>query len=161
MKSFNTEVIQRLYNNKERNQPNYLIKDNYWKSPSFGKLPYRRGAVFAFWLDNQILKKSRYTRSLDDLMRELRQICLKPGQKFTDERFLELVQNYLHEDLSYLFQKHILSGADLPLTKQDMIEGFDVDNSQLFPVLKATGPSDALRARYLNAKPASKAVIRQ
>ncbi|WP_054410728.1 M1 family aminopeptidase [Hymenobacter sp. DG25A] len=161
VQTFNADVIQRLYKNPERNQPNYLIKDNYWKNPSFGKLPYRRGALFAFWLDNLILKRSGYTRSLDDLMRELRQACLPPDQKFTDERFLALAQTYLQEDISYEFQKYILTGADLPLTKQDLIEGFDVDTSQPVPVLKATGDGAALRERYLNPKPVGKAVARE
>jgi predicted metalloprotease with PDZ domain len=161
VKTFNDDVIQRLYKNPERNQPNYLIKDNYWKNSSFGKLPYRRGALFAFWLDNQILKATGYTRSLDDLMRELRQSCLQPGQKFTDERFLVLAQTYLHEDISYEFQKYILTGADLPLTSPDLMEGFAVDNSQPVPVLKLTGESTALRERYLNTKPAAKPVAQK
>ncbi|OON67697.1 peptidase [Hymenobacter sp. CRA2] len=161
VRDFNADVIQKLYANAERNQPNYLIKDNFWKSRSFEKLPYRRGAVFAFWLDNQILKRSNYTRSLDDLMRELRQACLPPGQQFTDERFLTLAKTYLHEDISYLFQKHILSGADLPLAKADLIEGFDVDAAQPVPTLKIIGAPATLRERYLGLKPAAKTVAQQ
>jgi predicted metalloprotease with PDZ domain len=147
---FNTEVIKTLYNNPERNQPNYLIKDNYWKSRKFEKLPYRRGALFAFWLDNQILRKSNYTKSLDDVMRELLKTCQLTQRKFTDEWFLAVVQPYVGQDLSYFFQKHILGGADLPLTTQELIDGFEVDSSQPVPVLKATQPSTAMRERYLN-----------
>ncbi|MCR5888288.1 hypothetical protein LRS06_11030 [Hymenobacter sp. J193] len=161
VKAFNEDVIQQLYKNPERNQPNYLIKDNYWKSRAFGKLPYRRGALFAFWLDNQILKRSGNTRSLDDLMRELRQACLPPGQTFTDERFLALAQAYLHEDISYEFQKYILHGADIPWTTPELIEGFSMDATQPIPVLKAAGPASALRERYLNTKVSTKPVARQ
>ncbi|WP_460676812.1 M61 metallopeptidase family protein [Hymenobacter coalescens] len=161
LKLFNTDVIRRLYNNPQRNQPNYLIKDHYWTNSSFGKLPYRRGALFAFWLDNRILRQSNYTHSLDDLMRELLRDCRQPGQQFTDERLLALAQRYLHEDISYFFQKHILSGADIAWTKADLIEGFDVDTSQPVPLIKATAPAAALRERYLNLKPAAPAVAAQ
>jgi predicted metalloprotease with PDZ domain len=158
---FNEDVLQRLYRNAERNQPNYLIKDHYWTSSSFGKLPYRRGAVFALWLDHQILRRSNYTRSLDDLMRELLQLCRQPGQKFTDELFLTVAQRYLREDISYEYQKYILGGADLPLCPEDLAEGLTVDNAGKVPVLRLSGPAAALRERYLNEKPALRPVARQ
>ncbi|WP_165699461.1 hypothetical protein [Hymenobacter jejuensis] len=51
-----------------------------------------------------------------------------------------------------------VGGADLPLTQQDLIEGFEVVTSQPVPVLKATMPSAALRERYLNPKAGVKPV---
>ncbi|WP_216818544.1 hypothetical protein [Solirubrum puertoriconensis] len=161
VKSFNSRIIKSLYNNPERNQPNYVLKENFWKSRSFETLAYRRGAVFAFWLDNQILKKSNYTRSLDNLMRDMLQACRQPGQKFTDERFLAMVQDYLHQDISAFFQKHILVGADLPLSSADLLEGFEVETVQGVPTLKITGNSSAVRERYLNTKPAAKSVAQK
>ncbi|QIX61909.1 peptidase [Hymenobacter sp. BT18] len=161
VKAFNEDIIQQLYKNPERNQPNYLIKDNFWKSRAFGKLPYRRGALFAFWIDNLILKRSGYTRSLDDLMRELRQACLLPGQSFNDERFLALAQTYLHEDISYEFQKYVLHGADIPWAGAELMEGFTMDTTQPIPVLKAAGPGPVLRERYLNAKAPARPVAQQ
>ncbi|WP_400193299.1 hypothetical protein [Hymenobacter sp. B81] len=161
LKAFNSDVIRRLYNNPQRNQPNYLIKDNYWQNPSFAKLPYRRGALFAFWLDNRILRKSNYTRSLDDLMRELLQACRQPGQQFTDERFLALAQRYLNEDISYAFQKYVLHGVDLPLDPAGLMEGLTVDTSGPAPVVKATAPAEVLQARYLTSPPAAKPVAAQ
>ncbi len=74
-KLFNAEVIKSHWKNPERNIPNYRIKDDFWKSRNVEKVPYRRGAIFAFWLDNQIMLKTQYKRSLDDLMREVLKTC--------------------------------------------------------------------------------------
>ncbi|MDY3316654.1 hypothetical protein PG630_04945 [Riemerella anatipestifer] len=46
--SFNTEVIKAHWENPERNKPNYVIKDDFWKSENVEKIPYRRGAILLF-----------------------------------------------------------------------------------------------------------------
>lgn len=135
-KLFGTEVIKSYWKNPERNIPNYKIKDDFWKSRNVEKVPYRRGAVFAFWLDNQIMIKTRYKKSLDDLMRELLKTCREKKVKFTDELFLEFVQKYLDEDISYFFQKHILNGEDIDLPKEKWIEGFSFQINGGIPQLE-------------------------
>ena len=100
------------------------------------KVPYRRGAIFAFWLDNQILLKSNYTKSLDDLMRELLKKCVAEHVLLTDELFLELATNYLDDDISYFFQKHILNGEDIDLLKEKWIEGFQFQFQDEIPQLQ-------------------------
>ncbi|NIF04805.1 peptidase [Chryseobacterium sp. Tr-659] len=122
---FNEEVIKNHWKNPQKNIPNYKIKDDFWKSRDVEKVPYRRGAIFAFWLDNQIMLKTDYKRSLDDLMRELLKISTEKKVKFTDELFLDLAQKYLGRDISYFFQKHIISGEDINLTQEKWINGFE------------------------------------
>ncbi|MCL8538366.1 peptidase [Chryseobacterium gallinarum] len=123
-KLFNHEILKAHWKNPERNIPNYKIKDDFWKSRNVEKIPYRRGAIFALWLDNQIILKTRYKKSLDDLMRDLLKTCKEKKIKFTDELFIEFVQKYLDQDISYFFQKHILNGEDIDLPKEKWIEGF-------------------------------------
>jgi predicted metalloprotease with PDZ domain len=137
LEDFNMEVLQAHWKNPERNKANFLIKDDFWKSRDVEKIPYRRGAIFAFWLDNQILVKSNYTKSLDDLMKELLQICETEQKKFDDELFLDLVQQYLQKDISYFFQKHILDGQDILFEKSDLIEGFTFEVENNLPKLNA------------------------
>ncbi|MBX2950584.1 MAG: peptidase [Crocinitomicaceae bacterium] len=136
LSSFNKEVIEQHWKNPERNIPNYSIKDDFWKSRNVEKVPYRRGAVFAFWLDNQILLKSNYTQSLDDLMRELLKKCVAENVLLTDELFLGLTEKYLNEDISYFFQKHILNGEDMDLLKEKWIEGFQFQLKDEIPQLQ-------------------------
>lgn len=131
LKLFNSEVLKNYWNNPQQNMPNYRIKDDFWKSGDVEKIPYRRGAIFAFWLDNQIMLKTHSKKSLDDLMRELLKICTEKNVKFTDELFLDLAQKYLSTDISYFFQKHIISGENIDLPKEKWIDGFEfkmIDN---------------------------------
>ncbi len=147
LEDFNVEVLQAHWKNPERNKANFIIKDDFWKSRDVEKIPYRRGAIFAFWLDNQILIKSNYTKSLDDLMKELLQICENEHKKFNDELFLDLVQKYLQKDISYFFQKHILDGQDILFEKSDLIEGFTFDIEKNLPKLNA---NKNVEKRYLS-----------
>jgi predicted metalloprotease with PDZ domain len=144
LNSFNKDVIEQHWKNPEKNIPNYKIKDNFWKSRNVEKVPYRRGAVFAFWLDNQILQKSNYKKSLDDLMRELLKRCTTENIPLTDELFLDLVEKYLDEDISYFFQKHILNGEDIDLLKEKWIEGFEFQIKDEIPQLQLINNNEAL-----------------
>lgn len=130
---FNTDIIKAHWENPERNKPNYVIKDDFWKSLNFEKIPYRRGAIFAFWLDNQILKKSNYTKSLDDLMRDILKTCTTENRKFTDELFLEIAQKYLDKDITYFFQKHIINGIDFEFKNEDLIDEFKIQYIEKIP----------------------------
>lgn len=133
-KSFNRDVIQAHYANPVRNEPNYLIVDDFWKSRDVEKIPYRRGALFAFWLDNKIMKTSNYTKSLDDLMRVLLAKCKAEDRMLSDEFFLEEARKFLNdEDVSYEFQKYILNGEDIPFTSNDLIDCFEVEMKDNVP----------------------------
>lgn len=136
VKEFNRNSFKAYWKNPEKNIANYLIKDSFWKIRHVEKVPYQRGAVFAFWLDNQIIKKSNYTKSLDDLMRELLKICVKENKLFTDELFLEVAEKYIGKDISYFFQKHILTGASLEIKNNELIEVFSIETKDGIPELK-------------------------
>lgn len=136
-KSFNRDLIQAHYANPERNKPNYVIVDDFWKSRDVEKIPYRRGALFAFWLDNKIMKTSDYTKSLDDLMRVLLVKCTLEERMLTDEFFLEEARKFLNdEDISYEFQKYILNGDDIPFTNDDLIDCFEVETLENVPQIQ-------------------------
>ena len=136
LESFNNEVIKAHFKNPNKNISNYILKDSFWLSRKIEKVPYRRGALFAFWIDNQIMLKSNYTKSLDDLMRDILHECTIKNQKFTDELFLTAVEKYLEKDISYFFQKHILTGVDIDFKNEQWIEGFRFDIQDGIPVLK-------------------------
>lgn len=125
--SFNEEVILAHYKNPEKNCPNYRIKDDFWKSRNIEKVPYRRGAIFAFWLDNKIMKLSNNQQSLDDLMRQLLSKCTSENVRLTDELFLTEASKFLKgQDISYEFQKYVLIGEDLPLEKSELLDCFEI-----------------------------------
>lgn len=143
IESFNKEVVKPHWENPEKNKPNYVIKDDFWKNKNIEKLPYRRGAIFAFYLDNQILKKSNYTKSLDDLMREILTICTTQNRKFTDDLFIDTLQKYLNQDISYFFQKHIINGEDLILKDEDLINDFKIIYENKTPVITSVNETSS------------------
>ena len=149
---FNKNIIEAHYKNPEKNKPNYAIKDNYWKDQNYQKLPYRKGALFAFWLDNQILKRSDYTKSLDNLMREILAKTRTQNTRLTDEWFLELAKPYLKEDITYFFQKHIISNVDFDFRADDLIDGLQIEYVGNIPVIQVRGDCDKVTNTYLNRK---------
>lgn len=131
---FNEEIFSQHYKNPKRNEPNYVVLDSFWTSRDVEKIPYRRGAIFAFWLDNKIMKASNYTKSLDDLMLELLEKCQCEDRKLSDELFLEAAMKFTNnEDISYEFQKYILNGEDIMFTPQDLIDCFTVEQKENVP----------------------------
>lgn len=133
---FNNDVISDHYENPKRNEPNYIVVDDFWLSRDVEKIPYRRGAIFAFWLDNKIMKATSYTKSLDDLMRILLQKSKTENKQLTDEWFLEEAQKFINmEDISYEFQKYIIIGEDLTLSSDDLIDCFRIEIIENVPQL--------------------------
>lgn len=121
---FNRNVVEELWMNPERNTPNYKIIEDYWKNRKLQRLPYSRGSLFALWLDHQILLKSNYTQSLDDLMRDMLKRCTENNERFSDELLIELAGKYLGRDITQFFQKHVIVGQDIDLVNEKWAEGF-------------------------------------
>lgn len=131
---FNEDVIKAHCKNPKRDIPNYQIQDGFWNSREVEKVPYRRGAIFAFWLDNQ-LKLNNKNESLDDFMRELLAICSVENTFFTDELFLDLVEKKLNRDITYFFQKHIINGEPIDWSKEKLIDGVKMEVVDSVPQL--------------------------
>ena len=70
-------------------------------------------------------------------MQELLKTCREKNLKFTDELLLELAQKYLDKDISYFFQKHILSGADIDPVNEKWISGFQFKTTDNIPQIQA------------------------
>lgn len=111
------ETIRLLEASPVKEAPNEEITyENFWSSREFEKLPYHRGKLFAFYLDQQIIAVSDGAHSLDDVMRDLLRAAREEGQKLTHEYFLKVVNGYLAADITPFFNRHIVEGQMLPLT---------------------------------------------
>ena len=110
------ETIRLLETSPVRGEPNSAITyETFWGSRDYEKLPYRRGMLFAFYLDQQIRAVSDKTKSLDNLMRDLLEEVRRSGARLNSGLFLEKARPYLVEDLAPFFEAHIEQGVPLPL----------------------------------------------
>ncbi len=112
------ENIRNLYSSPVKEAPNSDITyDTFWSSREYGKLPYYRGMLFAFCLDEMIQSDSEGTYSLDDVMRTFLKASTESGQKITHPYFIENVNRFLNGDITNFFEEHIEKGTWLPLTQ--------------------------------------------
>ena len=124
IKEFNG-FVKALYTNPVREMPNNeMTYDNFWSGKEgIQKLPYRRGAVLAFYLDNKIKQDSNGEKSLDNVLLDFKNDALKNGQKITHPYFIETVNKYLKEDIKPFFDKHIEEGKLYDL--ENIYKAFD------------------------------------
>ena len=105
------EFINVLYTSPVKEAPNSEITyDNFWSSWDYSNLPYKRGALFAFYLDHKIHKDSNGEKSLDNFMLSLKDDAVKNSQKINHEYFLKKVNAFLKEDITPFFDTHIEKG---------------------------------------------------
>jgi predicted metalloprotease with PDZ domain len=94
------EVFKSHYISDIRNTPNDSVFKNYWKMGDYNRLPYRRGAIFAFYLDCQIRLISQGAKSIRDLLRALALFRKeKPSDyEITLDDFIEQAAYFLPRD---------------------------------------------------------------
>lgn len=112
------ETINLLYTSPVRNAPNSDINyENFWESIDYEKLPYRRGALFAFYLDHKIKQDSQGKLSLDNLMLAIKDDAVNSNQKITHDYFIKKTNAFLKADISVFFNTHIEKGQLFNLEK--------------------------------------------
>ncbi|NNE03205.1 MAG: hypothetical protein HKN52_08560, partial [Eudoraea sp.] len=110
------ETMRNLYSSPVVAAPNSDINyENFWANPDYGKLPYYRGAVYAFLLDNWIVQNSGGEKNLDQLMRELLRDASEEGQKIEHGYWNSKLDQYLGSSSVEIFEEHIVGGEPFPL----------------------------------------------
>ena len=122
------KLSRSLYSSPVKNAKNEEINyKNYWSNRDYSKLPYYRGALFAFILDQKIQQDSEGKFSLDDLMLQIKSDALNKDQRLTHSYFINTANTFLKEDLSPFFDSYIIKGESLPIEALFQDFGFDFD----------------------------------
>lgn len=113
------KLFQSLYSSKIKNTPNDKIFENFWLLGDYAKLPYWRGCVFAFFLDNQISIATKGRANIRNLMLDLKEMVrIKTKKEFSNEEFINTVAKYLpKEEFTKYFQDFILEGISIPFNE--------------------------------------------
>lgn len=117
------------YKSSKRTMPNDSMNyRNFWSGDKeWEKLPYQRGCLYAFYLDNLIREKSKGKKSLDEFMREiLAEVDSHPGQKLDHAFFLSLLKTYTGKHTRKTFKKYIEQGELIDFSQTILPAGVQV-----------------------------------
>jgi predicted metalloprotease with PDZ domain len=114
-------TIRDLYASSISEVPNAEINyDNFWSDYEYSKLPYWRGAIFAFYLDQKIQQIGDGSQSLDHVMHQIYADATTKDQKLTHDYFIQVMDGFWEGDFESVFQKYIEEGQ-----KVDLVALFD------------------------------------
>jgi predicted metalloprotease with PDZ domain len=108
------KVIAEYYLSPVRNESKNKLGELYWTSREYNDLPYRKGAVYALYLDQYIHTQSKGKYSLDDVMFSLLKAS-KNKQPVTESLFLQLVKGYSNSDIYDQHMNMIDKGLLIPV----------------------------------------------
>ena len=134
-------AFQKLYSSPVRNTPNDSVFVNYWKMGDYNRLPYWRGSIFAFWLDNRIRLTSGNGRCLRDLLLALMPLrkIEEDEQRITREDFQTTASRFIPDhEVRDAFERYIMRGETIAFTPDMLMPFFSVTDGQGVPTLTIT-----------------------
>jgi hypothetical protein len=133
------KIFQNHYTSKVNTAPNESISSQYWKDGSYQKLPYSRGAIFAFYLDNQIRLSSQGKHTLRDLLLALMERG-KTSKPLQLDDFIDVAATYLPaKDVRAEVNKYMILGQLIDFKAVNMMPDFKVSFSTGVPVMSLNG----------------------
>ncbi|MGD0583175.1 MAG: hypothetical protein ABR974_09550 [Bacteroidales bacterium] len=134
-------ILESHYSSKLNCIPNDSVWKNYWKMGDYNKLPYRRGEIFAFYLDNQIRIMTSGKKSLHDFMLSIQEFCSNKnkGYQLNVDDFVEVASRYVgKEKIKSDIDRYIIKGEPIRFTKEMLIDEFSLSFKGSVPVLAIT-----------------------
>ncbi len=130
MDYLNNENLKEHYSSPVREESNATIGAKYWLDyNNYGKLPYRRGLIYAFYLDNQIQLTSKGKSSLRDFMLDLLAFrAIKPtNEPITLEDFSTLGSKYIpYHQLKDDIERYMIQGKLIDFTAIRLLPMFEL-----------------------------------
>jgi predicted metalloprotease with PDZ domain len=130
------------YSSPVKNEPNDSIAAKFWTDKNYQTLPYKRGFIYAFYLDNQIRLASRDKKTIRDFLLALytrnRQIhSSNPNAHLTMDDYIAVASRFIPEKkVRYEIENYLMKGNLLDFRKIKLIDGFTIDYKDSIPVLK-------------------------
>jgi len=135
---FNRRTMQSHYGSSVKNIPNSKVLDNYWKLGDYNRLPYRRGCLFAFWLDNRITMATGGKKDIRDFLLTLKNISIKkePGTVITKTDFIKAASEYVPADIiEKAYDRYILAGDPILFTSKMLLPCYGISYNGNIPKL--------------------------
>jgi predicted metalloprotease with PDZ domain len=133
-KETNRSFIKLLYASPVKEQPNDSItKSNFWKNRDYRQLPYKRGYVFALYLDMRIKRATGNEYGLSNVMKDILAVSETTAAGLTNEMFKNAVKRYLPEGIDSELEKYIMEGKLIEFTKDEIPEYISLNGSKEMP----------------------------
>lgn len=143
---FNADFLAPHYSSPVCEAPNDSLNyTRFWTGgKAWEKLPYQRGCLFAFYLDNLIRQRSKGRHNLDELMRNiLDAVEKKPSQKLDHPFFRSMLSRYAGKAGKKAFDQYIEEGRPIDFTTAPLPAGFRVVLLDLPPANNFERPTSA------------------
>lgn len=135
------DIFKLHYSSAIRNTPNDSVFKNYWKMGDYNKLPYRRGAIFAFYLDNKIRLASNGDKTIRDLLRSLAAFRkTKPAKyEITVDDFTAQASAFLPKaQLISIIDEYLMKGSPIIFTNEMLLPVFRISIENDIPRILIT-----------------------
>jgi predicted metalloprotease with PDZ domain len=129
VQELNRDFVQALSRSPVRNVPNDSITyHHFWTNRDYEKLPYRRGFLFALYLDTQLKQLTSY--SLSDCLRVMLARSYTTNKKgFTDPELLALIREVTGVDPTPAYQRYIQQGQSIDFTSVALPPGLRIQST--------------------------------
>ena len=113
-------VITEYYCSPVAEIPNDSLVNNFWKDNNYNKLPYRRGFIFAMYLNYLMKEHSNGEFNMTDFMQELFNWSIEnKDKKLNNALFIRMVNKHTKQPVDDFFKEHIMDGKLIQVDEWD------------------------------------------
>ncbi|KUJ61433.1 hypothetical protein AR687_13440 [Flavobacteriaceae bacterium CRH] len=133
----NDENLKPHYSSPIRTISGDSIEANFFKNSLYEKIPYQRGLIYAFYLDNQIRLASKGKKNIRDFLLALYIQNKKDKKKqITIDDFTKAIEPFLPSGrVAEEIKNNMLKGDLIDFNKVKLIDAFRITYSNDIPVL--------------------------
>ena len=142
----NEETLKRHYESNVKGVHNDSIAAKYWTDYSnYGVLPYRRGCIYAFYLDNQIRLASNGKFTIRNMLLDLYEFRKekKQDEVLTVDDFINIGATYLDKkELEEQIAHYMIAGQPIDFNTIKLIHEFSIEFNDNIPKVSLTENAD-------------------
>jgi len=142
----NDETLRLHYQSKIKGVHNDSIAAKYWTDyANYGVLPYKRGLIYAFYLDNQIRLASNGKFTLRNMLLDLFQLRKDKlaDEILTVEDFVNVSSRYLDRtEVEEQVKRHMIEGEPIDFSKIKLIPEFTIEINNDIPKVNLSAQAD-------------------
>ena len=142
----NEETLKPHYESKIKGVHNDSIAAKYWTDyANYGVLPYRRGLIYAFYLDNQIRLASNGKFTIRNMLLDLYQFrkAKKKDEILTVDDFINVGAAYLDKkELLEQIKRYMIEGHPIDFKNIKLIDEYKIEINDNIPKISLTNWAD-------------------